>query len=359
MVLNSKFILERAKKNIAPLVPVEGMREWLEVFVDTYFNDLDSKTFDPIIKRTAKIYAYWSLLDALPLENDLDRQMMESLKRSINNELAWAITITLESMPDLNIDNERLQTQSYFDLFKGILKKQALEINELLPFFNEEEVTFSFSECENIEEVEKKIFENLLLEVAERVFEVNAEVFVEMSNRLSEVESATKKEKYMAALSLIADNFFIQNILHQEKLRKSNQGETPSDLLEYIFPRDCYWAGIKNILENIELHGLEAVDYVEEWCEGSGRRNFIRLTFASPKDQDQLWQFFEKVNFFRKMHQEVMPPFPNIYDPDSGKLLEEQALAYIESINDAFDGRVNEVKIPQSGGIFKGFSISN
>lgn len=359
MLSDPNFQVSQIRENIAPLVPIDGMNEWLEEFIESYFNDLERKTFDPIIKRSAKLYAYWSLLNFLVSVNEIDEDSIEYLKRSINNELAWAITITLEMMPDLNVDGGRLQTQAYFDLFKEVLIKQKLEIGEIQPFLLEETLIFSFSTSQKVEEIEQNIFEKLLLSVAEVVFDVNAECFNEIADGLRQSKKHSNEERQMAALSLIADNFFIQNILHKEYVSKCDQSKVVNDLLEYIFPRDAYWKGVKNILENIESYGFDSVNYTEEWLEGRGHQNFIKITFMSDNDQDQVWQFFEKVNAFRKMHQDVMPPLPNIYDQNTGLLMRDTAQEYIDNINDAFNGVVSEVKIPQEKRTFKVFSIEN
>lgn len=363
-----RFILDRIKDNIAPMVPIEGMNEWIESFSDSYFGHLKKTTFDPIIRRSAKIYAYWGLLDSMTSVDMQESEDIESLKRSINNELAWAFTLTLEVMPDLNIDSGRLQTQFYFDLFKGILKNKTPILNDAAPYFDEESVTFSFTHNKKIDDIEKIIFETLLLDVADKIFNVNAGIFLEISDALGSLHIASdvlrssqiepNEERYMATLSLIADSFFIQNILHQEEVNKSDRSGDSDDLLQYIFPRNCYWACIKNILEEITLNSLDAFNYEEE-CLQSKDGDVIKLSFATPDDQDRLHIFFEKVNSYRKSNLQAMLPLPNIYNPDNGDLLVKVASAYLESINDAFYGSGIDVSIPVGNGAYKQFTLGS
>lgn len=355
---DSRFILDRVKDNIAPMVPVEGMNEWFASFSDGYFGHLKSTTFDPIIRRSAKIYAYWGLLDSMASVDMQESEDIESFKRSINNELAWSLTLTLEVMPDLNIDSGRLQTQFYFDLFKEILKNKALKINDIPQYFDEKTVAFNFSKDKNINDVEKRIFENLLFEVADKIFNVDAKVFLEISDALRSSQIESNEERYMATLSLVADSFFIQNILHQEEVSKSGRLGGSDDLLEYIFPRNLYWACIKNILEKIASNDLDAFNYEEEWLQ-SKDGDVIKLSFATPADQDRLHIFFEKVNSYRKSNLQAMPPLPNIYNPDNGDLLVKVASAYLESINDAFYGAGIEVSIPVGNGAYKQFTLDS
>jgi hypothetical protein len=186
---DSRFILDRVRDNISPIVPVEGMNEWLELFTDTYIRDTECTTFDPLIRRSAKIYAYWSLLDSMTPVDAQEFEEIESLRRSINNELAWAFTLTLEVMPNLNIDSGRLQTQVYFDLFKDILKNNIPILKDTASYFDEELVTFSFSHNKKIDDIENRVFETLLFDIADQIFNVDAEIFLEISDALRSLQT--------------------------------------------------------------------------------------------------------------------------------------------------------------------------
>ncbi len=353
---NAKFILDKVKENVEPMVPIDGIGEWLESYINEYFYDLKNMTLDPVIKRSTKIFSYWAFIDSMSESNDLDLTEVEAIKRSINNELAWAITLCLEAMPNLNIDSQALQSQSNFDLFKLILKKQAAKVAmEVAPYFNKDDAVFSFANSESLDELESRIFTNLLLDVANKIFDVDIDILSENFNSSTNRDSSDKEEKTMAAFCFIADSFFIQNILFKNQLHDSMKG-SQGDLLEYIFPRECYLLSIKNILENIESYGYERVSFDVEGLQ-SRSGDVVRVTFASPEDQDQLHLFFERVNLIRKENPETMPPLPNIYMPDNGQLMVEVASEYVDSINDAFNGVSSVIKIPLGNGNYKLFSF--
>ncbi len=142
-----------------------------------------------------------------------------------------------------------------------------------------------------------------------------------------------------AQFSFAADLFMLQAILRLEEGQ-----EDKSSLLEYTFPRACFYQIINWILDNPKSIGLKPFEVVNIQEDV----NEIRVTFPNEEDQDKMHQFFSIFNQKRKEAQgfdKSFPPMPDIYQ-GGPKPVVHVIERYMALIADAFDGDSDIVLIP-------------
>jgi hypothetical protein len=115
--------------------------------------------------------------------------------------------------------------------------------------------------------------------------------------------------------------------------------------LEYLFTWTCYIQVIEWLLKNgpsvvgTKFVGVQAIHASD---------THVRVIFPNDEEQDKMHLFFEKFNLKRKQAQGIdpsFPPMPDIYQGRSTPNI-ESIKRYMLSIEEAFNGNSNEVKIP-------------
>lgn len=142
-----------------------------------------------------------------------------------------------------------------------------------------------------------------------------------------------------AQFSFAADLFMLQAILRLEE-----GYEDKSLLIEYTFPRACFYQIIDWILGNPHQIGLLPFEGVLIHHDV----NEVKVTFPNEEEQDKMHQFFTIFNQKRKESQgfdKSFPPMPDIYQ-GGPKPVVHVIERYMALIADAFDGDSDIVLIP-------------
>ncbi len=150
----------------------------------------------------------------------------------------------------------------------------------------------------------------------------------------------------IAQMCLAADYFFMQATL------KLDSEDGAGWLLNYLFPESCFDFVVGPILQKPEAFGLQEFSGVT-WSKLPHSPQ-VKVEFPNEAEQDKLHSFFSAVNAQRKAAQGVdasYPPLPDLYQ-DEPMPQWMTVLDYMRSIEDAFNGAVEHVRLPIANGNF-------
>lgn len=176
-------------------------------------------------------------------------------------------------------------------------------------------------------------------------------------NAPTEANGSTRQEAgsacklgHIAQVCFAADLFFMQATLRLESDPNADW------LLNYVFPLACFEQVFNPILQHPEAFGISSFSDVT-WSKVPNSE-YVKITFPNENEQDRLHSFFSQVNAQRKSVQGMdnsYPPMPDIYQGEP-KPHTKTILDYMKSIEDAFNGLADDVRIPVVNGRFVSFS---